>query len=266
MRRLGMTGLMAWWRADRSCRMRLGRWGIGLLAAAFAAGGTGAFAVEPSDRPFAITVYMQQAFPKQTNANKQIEAINAQLGTDFDTWDDVANLSLGVKLFALVSPYWQVGLEWDYSRGGIDGTATVETEAGPARASFEQHYSIYADLLAVAHFHPCPNCRAVDPFVLGGGGFGYEKDTTKLSVRNDYVDQWLKVENDGWFPVWTAGLGVNVPLSSSGATYLEAGVAYYWARLDHKVKAEGPLAPSPEVRADSDTTGPNYWLGVGWRF
>jgi hypothetical protein len=217
-------------------------------------------------KDFAITVYLQQAFPKQTNTNKQIEQINDQFGTDFDTWDDIANLSLGVKFFTQVSPYWQVGIEWDYSRGGIDGSATVPTEAGPAQLEFSQHYSIYTDLMAAAHFLPCPTCRKVVPFVLLGGGFGYERDTTELTLRNDVVDQWLKVDNDGWFPVWTAGLGANIDLSRSGGVYLEVGVAYYWGRLDHMVEAEGPLAPAPEVRADNDTTGPNYWLGVGWRF
>jgi hypothetical protein len=30
--------------------------------------------------------------------------------------------------------------------------------------------------------------------------------------------------------------------------------------------ARGSLAPAPEVLADTDSTGPNYWLGVGRRF
>ena len=220
-----------------------------------------------SDEPtFSLTAYLQQAFPKQTNTNLQIEQINATFGTDFDTWDDIANLSFGTQFFTRVSRFWQVGVEWDYSRGGIDGTATVLTEAGPATLKFEQKYSIYTNFLAVAHFLPCPDCRKVVPFVLGGGGVGYEKDTTTLTLRNDYVDQWLRVENDGFFPVWTVGLGVEVPLSRSGNTYLEAGGAYYWGRLKHTVAAEGPLAPASEVVADNDSTGPNYWLGIGWRF
>jgi hypothetical protein len=246
-------------------RPRVGSPGV-LLAV-----GVLAFAARPvwseeRNAPFALTVYLQQAFPKQTNTNNQIEAINGQLGTNFDTWDDVANLSLGVQCFTRASRFWQVGIEWDYSRGGISGKATVLTEAGPARAKFSQKYSIYTDLLAVVHFLPCPECRAVTPFVLGGGGIGYERDTTRLSVRNDYVDQWLKADNSGTFPVWTLGLGVDLALTQSGATYLELGGAYYWGRLDHMVDTQGPLAPAPKVRADNDTTGPNYWLGVGWRF
>lgn len=227
--------------------------------------GTPASAQAPG-QDFAVTVFLQQAFPKQTNTNKQIEQINDTFGTDFDTWDDVTNLSLGVQFFTRVSRHWEVGIEWDYSRGGIDGHATVPSDAGPAELKFEQTYSIYTNVLAVAHFLPCPTCSPVRPFVLVGGGFGYEKDTTRLTLRNDYVDQWLKVENDGYFPVWTAGVGADIDLNRSGSTYLIAGVAYYWARLDHQVKAEGPLAPGPEVRADNDTTGPNYWLGLGWRF
>jgi opacity protein-like surface antigen len=217
-------------------------------------------------KPFALTVYLQQAFPKQTNTNKQIEQINQQFGVDFDTWDDIVNLSLGLQFLTKVSPYWQVGAEWDYSRGGIEGSATVPTEAGPASLEFSQKYSIYADFLAVAHFLPCPGCKRWQPFVLLGAGFGYESDRTKLSLRNDSVDQWLQVDNDGYFPVWTLGVGADVDLTRSGSVYFQLGVAYYWGRLDHYVPAEGPLAPAPEVRADNDTTGPNYWLGVGWRF
>ncbi|MEW6337661.1 MAG: hypothetical protein AB1625_09725, partial [Acidobacteriota bacterium] len=93
--------------------------------------------------PFWLTVYLQQAFPKQTNTNDQIEQINRMFGADFDTWDDVANLSIGGKFFAQVSPHWLVGAEVDYSRGGIDGSTTVMTEAGPAALDFEQSYSIY---------------------------------------------------------------------------------------------------------------------------
>jgi len=238
-------------------------WCGALFVAVVAAAPAAAQDIEPT---FSLTVYLQQAFPKQTTTNRQIEEINAMFGTDFDTWDDVANLSLGVQFFTRVSRYWQVGVEWDFSRGGIDGTATVPTDAGDATLDFEQKYSIYTDFLAVAHFLPCPDCRRVVPFVLGGGGVGYEEDTTTLTLRNEYIDQWLRVENDGFFPVWTVGLGLEVPLSKSGNTYFEAGVAYYWGRLKHEVPAEGPLAPAPEVTADNDTTGPNYWLGLGWRF
>jgi len=223
-------------------------------------------AAQESDRDFALTVYLQQAFPKQTTTNAQIEQINTQFGTAFDTWDDIANLSLGVQFLTKVSAYWQVGIEWDYSRGGLDGKGTVPTEAGPARLKFSQHYSIYTDLLAAAHFLPCRTCAKVVPFVLLAGGFGYERDTTRLTLRNDYVDQWLKVDNDGFFPVWTTGIGADIGLDRTGGTYLEVGGAYYWGRLDHKAKAEGPLAPASRIRADNDTTGPNYWLGVGWRF
>jgi hypothetical protein len=216
--------------------------------------------------PFWFTVYLQQAFPKQTNTNEQIEQINEMFGVDFDTWDDVANLSIGGKFFAQVSPYWLVGAEVDYSRGGIEGSATVMTEAGPASLEFEQKYSIYTDLLAVAHFLPCPNCTSVTPFVLLGGGIGYEEDTTTLTLRNEYLDEGLRVENDGFFPVWTVGVGCDIFLSRRRSWYLDVGVAYYWGRLTHMVPAEGSLAPAPEVEADSDTTGPNYWIGFGKRF
>jgi hypothetical protein len=237
-----------------------------LLAGLAIAAATSARAQEPASPGYAVSIYVQQAFPKQTKTNAQIEEINQLFGTDFDTWDDIANLSLGVKLFKRVSPYWYVGVEWDYSRGGIDGRATIDTEAGPARITFKQHYSIYTDLLVAAHFFPCPKCRTFSPFVLGGAGIGYERDKTTLTLRNDYIDDGFRVDNSGTFPVWTLGVGGNLALTKTGNTFLEVGVAYYWGRLKHYVDMEGGLAPVHRTIADNDTTGPNYWVGIGWRF
>ena len=50
------------------------------------------------------------------------------------------------------------------------------------------------------------------PFIYGGVGFGYEKDRTTLTLKNDYIDEELRVDNDGWFPTFSAGLGIDVPL------------------------------------------------------
>lgn len=227
-----------------------------LVAAGALAGDGGSF----------VTVYLQQTFPKQTNTNKQIKQINDMFGVDFDTWDDVANLSLGGQYFRRVAPSWKLGVELDYSRGGIDGRATVNTEAGPATLKFEQQYSIYTDLLAVAHFLPCPDCRLAVPFLVGGVGVAYEKDTTKLSLQNEYIDERLRVENDGFFPMYTIGLGIDLYVFGSSDWYAELGASYVWARMDHMVDAKGSLAPAPQVRADQDSTGPSWWLGVGRRF
>ena len=213
-----------------------------------------------------FTLYLQQAFPKQTNTNKQIDLINDTFGTSFDTWDDIANVSLGAKLFWRLSPSWLVGLEADLGAGGITGAATVETIAGPANVSFSQTYAIYADLMLATHYLPCRSCTTVEPFILGGVGVGYEQDTTRLTLANSFIYQRLFVENDGWFPVATLGIGVYAHVFSDPSWHLEGGVAYYWARLDHMVNAEGALAPAPQVRADSDTTGPNYWIGFGKSF
>ncbi len=238
------------------------------LARLAVAGLVAASALEAGDpaKPWYFTVYLQESFPKQTNTNKQIDQINQAFGTDFETWDDVHNLNLGLQLFRQVHPNWKVGLQFDYSRGAIKGRGTVPTEAGPATLKFRQEYSTYADLYAVAHFLPCTRCETWVPFVYGGVGVAYEKDTTTLTLRNDLIDQGLKVDNDGTFPSYSAGLGLDVFPWRGNGTYLELGVAYVWARLKHNVKAEGALAPSPEVTADTDTSGPNYWLGVGWRF
>ncbi len=215
---------------------------------------------------WSATIYVQEAFPKQTRTNAQIDQINAMFGTDFDTWDDIHNLSLGGKLYRRVAPRWWVGVEADWSAGEITGDATIDTLAGPAKLSFEQRYSVYADLMAAAHFLFCDPCGRVEPFLLMGAGVGYEKDKTTLTLRNDYLDEGLEVRNDGWFPVGTAGLGLNVALSKSHPYFLEMGVAYFWGRLVHQATATGSLAPAPEVTADTDSTGPNYWLGFAWRF
>jgi len=219
-----------------------------------------------SSGPWSLTVYLQESFPKQTNTNRQIAEINATFGTDFDDWDDVHNLSVGAQLFRRVSPRWQVGVEADVSQGSIDGTETVATEAGPARLAFEQKYDLYADVLAVAHFLPCNACRRAVPFVLAGAGFGYEDDTTTLTLRNELLDLGLRAESDGTFPVYTVGVGIDVPVPADGRWYVEAGVAYFWGRLRHRVPVAGELAPSAEVLADTDSTGPNYWVGLGRRF
>ncbi len=236
-----------------------------LLLGAAAAAAVPARAADDAN-PFYFTVYVQDAWPKQSVTNAQIQQINAMFGTRFDDWSDIANLSVGAQLFKRVSPRWKLGLQVDYSQGSIKGSATVATEAGPARLTFEQRYSAYADLYLVAHYLPCPACTRVVPFLYGGGGVGYEKDRTTLRLANDYVDQGLLVDNDGWFPTFSAGLGADVPLSRTGPWYVEVGAAYVWARMTHTVPASGALAPAPRVTADADFTGPNVWIGLGTRF
>ena len=210
-------------------------------------------------------LYVQEAFPKQTRTNAQIAEINAAFGTDFDDWDDTHNLSLGAKWLWRVAPRWRVGVEVDWSRGAIDGAATVDTPAGPARLEFEQRYSIFANLLAAAHFLPCPACRRGEPFVLLGVGVAYERDHTTLTLRNDFLDDALRADHDGAFPAATAGVGIDLPISRRRPLFLQLGVAYYWGRLEERVPVRGSLAPAPEAIADTDSTGPNYWVGLSWR-
>ncbi len=236
------------------------------LAAAAATAPAQAQTTDQSGGLWSLTLYGQESFPKQTNTNDQIAEINRAFGTHFEDWGDTHNLSVGLQLFRRVSPRWQLGLEVDGSRGSIGGTETVLTEAGPAELEFEQKYDLYADLLAVAHFLPCPSCRRITPFVLFGAGVAYEKDTTTLTLRNEFLDSGLRANSDGTFPVYTAGLGIDVPVPANGAWYLEAGAAYFWGRFKHQVPARGDLAPAPEVLADTDSTGPNYWIGIGLRF
>jgi hypothetical protein len=231
-----------------------------VAAAAVAAGAWPAGAAETT-----LNVYLQEAFPKQTTTNRQIADINEMLGTNFEDWGDIHNLSLGGQFLRRISDRWKLGVEVDYSQGEVSGEETVETLAGPARAEFEQRYSTFADLLAAAHWLPCPGCRKVEPFVLLAAGIAYEKDRTTLTLRNDFLDESLRVDHDGTYPVATAGIGIDIPLSARRSCFLQLGTAYFWGRLDDKAAAHGSLAPAPEVTADTDSTGPNYWLGLSWR-
>jgi len=218
------------------------------------------------DHPWTVIGYVQQSFPKQTSTNAQIGEINRTFGTHFKDWSDVANLAAGFQVYQDINSAWQFGFEFDYSQGSIDGKATVETEAGPAELAFKQSYSTFADFMFVARYLPCRSCDRFIPVVYGGAGFGYESDRTTLTLRNAAIDEFLAVDNSGRFPVATAGLALDVRLGGSRHWFLEGGGAYFWGRLKHGVPAAGGLAPSSRVTADTDSTGPNYWLGVGCRF
>ncbi|MCE1203593.1 MAG: hypothetical protein LWW79_03195 [Holophagaceae bacterium] len=236
-----------------------------LIQAAFGLLGLSAWAQEASS-PWSMTAYLQQSWPKQTETNRQIREINTAFGASFRTWDDVPNLNLGLHVFRELNPRWKLGLGLDYSRGKVDGAATVATHAGPATLSFKQEYSIYADLFLLAQYRPMGSNRRWVPFLLGGFGLAYERDQTRLVLRNSLLDESLRVDNSGWFPIATLGVGVDAYLTSRRTWYAEAGLSYSWARLRHSVPAAGSLAPSPAVTADTDSTGPNVWLGVGRRF
>lgn len=217
--------------------------------------------------PWSSTLYLQQSWPRQTETNRQIrQDINGTFGTHFRTWDDVANLNLGLQLFRDLSPAWKVGLELDWSAGKIDGAESVDTPAGPATLAFEQKYTLYADLLAVAHWRPLGTAGRWVPFAVLGAGLAYEQDRTRLTLRNAVLDEGLFVDNHGWFPMATVGLGADVYLTARRTWYLEAGASFSWARLKHTVPASGSLAPGPTVTADTDSTGPNVWMGIGRRF
>jgi opacity protein-like surface antigen len=245
--------------------MKLSHACLRLFSTGLLLGGLPAGAQE-APKPWSATVYLQQSWPKQTEANRQIQDINTAFGSTFQTWDDVANLNLGLQVFRDLDPFWKVGLELDYSRGKLSGTQTVDTMAGPATLAFEQKYTIYADLVAVVQFRPWGREGRWIPFLMAGLGLAYEKDRTLLTLRNDLLDETLaRVDNSGWFPILTAGAGVDVYLTERRTWYAEAGLSYSWARLKHQVPASGALLP-PQVTADTDSTGPNVWLGMGRRF
>jgi opacity protein-like surface antigen len=237
----------------------------GLTAAGLVLGGAPVQAQAPAG-PWSFTAYLQQSWPKQTETNRQIKEINATFGSAFKTWDDAANLNLGAQVFRDLDSRWKIGLEFDYSRGKISGSKTIDTPAGPAALAFEQKYTLYADLLAVVQYRPLGASGRWVPFFQAGLGYAYEKDETHLTMRNDLIDDALHVDNSGWFPMFTVGAGVDVYLTERRIWYAEVGISYSWARLKHSVAATGSLAPAPTVTADTDSTGPNVWLGIGRRF
>lgn len=216
--------------------------------------------------PWSATLYLQQSWPKQTETNRQIQDINSTFGSGFKTWADVANLNVGLQQLRELSPRWKVGVELDYSRGKVRGLQVVDTPAGPAQLAFEQEYTLYADLIALAQFRPLGAQGRWAPFLQAGIGLAYETDHTLLTLHNTLLNESLQVDNHGWFPIFTVGGGVDVFLTEPRTWYAEAGVSYSWARLRHTVPATGSLAPATTVLADTDSTGPNVWLGLGRRF
>lgn len=236
--------------------------GVGLLLLSVAP----AALAQPADPAWSTTLYLQRSWPKQTETNQQIKDINAAFGARFQTWDDVANLNLGVQVLRQVQPAWQVGLQVDYSRGSLRGAQAVDTLAGPATLDFEQTYSLYADVLAVAQYLPLGRTGRWAPFLLAGAGLAYERDRTRLTLKNSSLDEALTVDNAGWFPVLSLGFGTDAYFTERRTWYLQCGASYSWARLKHSAPATGSLAPSPTVIADTDSTGPNLWLGLGRRF
>jgi hypothetical protein len=247
----------------------------GLLAAGLLLTGVFAQGQEVSG-PWSNTFYLQQSWPKQTETNRQIkEDINGTFGTNFKTWDDVANLNIGLLTLRTVTPAWKVGFEIDYSRGRIHGSTPVPDSplgVGPGTVSFEQKYSIYADLLAMVQYRPFGERGRFVPFLSGGVGMAYEKDTTTLGFSSSLGAgdfELLRVNNSGWFPMLTLGIGMDAYLTERRTWFLEVGLSYSWARMKHNVSASGLLPQSTgmtTVTADTDSTGPNVLFGIGRRF
>jgi opacity protein-like surface antigen len=230
------------------------------------AGSPVALQAQAADPGWSALVFLQQSWPKQTETNRQIREINQTFGSGFQTWEDVANLNLGMQLVRQVHPRWRLGGQVDYSQGRIHGAQSVDTLAGPAALAFEQKYTIYADAIGLAQYLPLGSTGRWIPFLQAGVGLAYERDRTRLTLKNAFLDETLAVDNSGWFPLYTVGLGVDGFLTEHRRWFAEAGVSYTWSRLRHTAPATGTLAPSPTVTADTDSTGLNLWLGLGRRF
>jgi len=120
-----------------------------------------------------------------------------------------------MQLFLQLSPAWKVGFQVDYSSGAIDVSRPSDTEL--VRRSSRSSRSTPSTLTSTLSPTTSPAARAATfvPFLYGGVGIAYEEDTTTLTLTNDYIDEYLLVENDGFFPSYSAGVGFDWYSASS---------------------------------------------------
>jgi len=120
--------------------------------------------------------------------------------------------------------------------------------------------------MVAAHYFPCRSCERVKPFFLMAAGAAYEKDRTTLTLTNDYLDESLRVDNDGWFPAATAGVGVEITLVRRPRLVPGGGGRLLLG------PPRAPRAGRGLARAGAPKCCPttidrtNYWIGIGRRF
>jgi len=209
-----------------------------------------------SDRLLAADV------PKQTNTNKQIEQINDMFGVNFDTWT-TSRTSVSVASILAGLSEVEGGHRNRLQPRGIDDEATVETEAVRDPA-FEQTYSVYTTSSS-RPLSACPTCRVVVPFCVGGIGVAYEKDTTSCRSETNTSTSTCRSTTTGSSDVHRRDrnrqLRVRyVQLVPGARSVLRPGPSSTNGR------GGGLARAPPEVRADQDSTGPSWWIGVGKRF
>jgi hypothetical protein len=214
-----------------------------------------------------LTVRFQRSWPDQGRTNDLIEQINEDFGADFDTWDDENVGHLGVSAVWRTTRHLRVGVDVDYYRGSLENSAQVPVAGGgTATLELDHKYTALFETTAVAQYMPWPALDPALPFLFAGVGFGYAKDRLTLRLGDQEELASATVHQNGFFPLFSIGAGVDLTLFRSPDWYLQAGAAYAWGSLETSAPVEGELAPGATATIGTDVRGPRVWLGVGSRF
>jgi hypothetical protein len=238
--------------------------GIAALTALYMATPAMAQTNAPDTSNWNVVGYFQQSFPKQTKTNDQIDDLNSQFGTGFPTWDDTLNGNIGVFVLRTITRKLSAGVQFDYSAGRIGGREVVVTDLGDADIEFEQRYHHYIDLMGAVRYNFREDGNRLVPFLYGAAGVAHERDTSQLTIRNQFLDENLSVENSMAMPLGSVGAGVD--LMFENGFFIEGMGSYTWGNKTKVVRAQGSLRSGDTIEANSQLTGPNYSIGVGKTF
>jgi hypothetical protein len=214
-----------------------------------------------------LTLRLQRSWPDQGRTNELIALINQEFGTDFEDWNDQNVAQLGLSALWRTSRRIRVGIDVDYSRGALENSSQVPVEGGgTVQFELDHKYTALFEVMAVAQFTPWPAMDPAQPFFFAGAGLGYAKDRLTLRLGSQEELARATVHQDGAFPLFAIGAGVDLSLFRSPDWYLQAGAAYAWGSLETSAPIEGELAAGGTAVVATDVQGPRVWLGVGSRF
>lgn len=214
-----------------------------------------------------LTLRLQRSWPDQGGTNDLIELINGQFDTELEDWDDQNVGHLGVSAVWRTARRLRIGIDLDYSRGALENSAQVPVEGGgTVTLELDHKYTALFEVMAVAQFMPWPALDPALPFFFAGAGVGYAKDRLTLRLGDQEELASATVHQDGFFPLFSIGAGVDVALFRNPDWYLQAGAAYAWGSLETLAPVEGDLFPGAEAVVETNVRGPRLWLGVGSRF
>ena len=214
-----------------------------------------------------LTVRFQRSWPDQGRTNDLIAQINDDFGAAFDDWNDENVGHVGVSAVWRTTRLLRVGVDVAYFRGALQNSYQVATPGGGTAAlELDHKYTALFETMAVAHYMPWPAMDPALPFAFAGIGFGYAKDRLTLRLGDQDELASATVHQNGFFPLFSIGAGVDLTLFRSPDWYLQAGAAYAWGSLETSAPVEGDLAPGATATIETNVRGPRVWLGVGSRF